>query len=284
MLETSGSWVTWLPVAAGVYLLFEIWRGWRRGVVRHGVSLFALLSAGGIGWVFAWMTGWFADRVIPLPLPGGRLVFGLAAGLAFYVAVVTLSSLLFKKTSQQSSGLVRLIYGAGGAVFGLIFGLTILWGGVSILRALGAVAQGKEAAAVQAGVGSRLADQKLAGLKDTLGQGAAGRVLDKVDVVPPNIYSLITKLVQVSRSPEASMRFFEYHDTQRLLMQPKIAALLTDPSVAGSAAEGNYLALLTNPKLSEVVSDPEVQKSFTSFELEKALDYALQSPPISPVP
>ncbi len=284
MLETSGSWATWLPVAAGVYLLFEIWRGWRRGVVRHGVSVFALLTAGGIGWIFAWMTGGIADRLIPLPVPAGRGIVGLVAGLAFYVAVVTLSSLLFKKTSQQSSGLVRLIYGAGGAVFGLIFGLMILWGGVSIFRALGAVAQGEEVAAVQSGGNAAPVDQKLVALKHSLEQGATGRVVRKVDIVPPNIYGLITKIVQVSRTPGAPLRFFEYPPTQQLLLQPKIAALLTNESVAGAAAEGNYLGLLTNPKLSAVFSDPEVQQSFTGFELEKALDYALQSPPTSPTP
>jgi len=275
---------SWLWIAAGFYLLFEIWRGWRRGIVRHGVSVFALLTAGGIGWIFAWMTGGIADRLIPLPVPAGRVVIGLAAGLAFYIAVVTLSSLLFKKTSQQSSGLVRLIYGAGGAVFGLIFGLTILWGGVSIMRALGAVAQGEEVAAVQSGAPAAPVDHKLVALKDSLEQGATGRVVEKVDIVPTNIYGLITKLVQVSRSPDAALRFFEYPATQQLLMQPKIAALLVDETVAGPVSEGDYFSLLTNPKLSQVVSDPEVQQSFTSFELEKALDYALQSPPISPAP
>ncbi|MFM7376045.1 MAG: hypothetical protein ACKO39_12970, partial [Chthoniobacterales bacterium] len=67
---------SWLWLAAGLYLLFEIWRGWRRGVVRHGVSVFALLTAGGIGWIFAWMTGAISDRIVPLPPPGGRFVFG----------------------------------------------------------------------------------------------------------------------------------------------------------------------------------------------------------------
>lgn len=279
MTDFSGLWL-----AAGLYLLFEIWRGWRRGVVRHGVSVIALLTAGGIGWIFAWMTGGIADRLILLPVPGGRVIVGVTAGLAFYLAVVTLSSLLFKKTSQQSSGLVRLFYGAGGAVFGLIFGLTILWGGVSIMRALGAVAQGEEVAAAQSGGRAEPVDQKFVALKDSLEQGATGRVIEKVDIVPPNIYGLITKIVQVSRTPGAAVRFFEYPATQQLLMQPKIAALLTDESVAGAATEGNYLGLLTNPKISEVVSDPEVQESFTGFELEKALDYALQSPPTSPIP
>lgn len=267
---------SWLWLAAGLYLLFEIWRGWRRGVVRHGVSVFALLTAGGIGWVFAWMTGFIADRVIPLPPPAGRAVFGLAAGLAFYIAAVVLSSLLFKKTSQQSAGVVRLVYGLGGAFFGLIFGLLMLWGGVTIFRTLDAVAEGQKAVALQTfDVGA--ADQPS-------GQGAAGGLLEKVDILPTSFYGTLTKLVQVSGSPESAERLLSYPPLQELLAQPKIAAIFTDPAVAKAAAEGSYLGLLSSPQLAAAASDPAVQKSFSEFDWQKALDYALEdktSPPAS---
>jgi hypothetical protein len=109
-------------------------------------------------------------------------------------------------------------------------------------------------------------------------------LVEKVDIVPANIYGLITKIMRVTQSPEATARFFAYPETQRLLTQPKILELFTDPAVAGAASEGNYLSLLTSPKLAEVASDPEVQKFFTGFDLEKALDYALQESAPSPVP
>ena len=266
---------SWLWLAAGLYLLFEIARGWRRGVVRHGVSVMALVAAGGIGWVFAWMTGMVSDRVIPFPYPVGRLVFGLAAGIAFYAAAVALSSLLFKKTSQQSAGLVRLFYGAGGALFGLIFGLLILWGGLSIFRTLGAVAEARQTAP---------GDAQLVAIKESLEEGATGSLVDRVDIVPANIYGLITKLIRVTQSPEATARFFAYPSTQRLLTQPKIMELFSDPTVAGAATEGNYLSLLSSPKIAEIASDAGVQESFKTFELEKALDYALQESAPSPVP
>lgn len=274
---------SWLWIAAGLYLLFEIWRGWRRGVVRHGISVTALLAAGGIGWVFAWMTGFLADRIIPLPVPAGRFLFGFAAALAFYIAAVLLSSLLFKKTSQQRSGLVRLVYGLGGAFFGLVFGLVILWGGLSILRAFGAMAEGRQAAAVRSGHGVTAADGGLASVRGALEQGTTGRLVDKVDIVPANTYGVIAKVVQLSSSPEATARFIAYPGTQRLLMHPKFMELFNDPSFARSASEGDYLAVLANPKLAEIVRDPGVQQAFTSFELEKALDYALKPPTTSSV-
>ncbi len=266
---------SWLWFAAGLYLLFEIWRGWRRGVMRHGMSVVALLIAGGVGWIFAWMTGFASDRIIPLPYPGGRLIFGLIAALAFYFAAVALSSMLFKKTSQQPPGMVRLFYGAGGGFFGLIFGLLILWGGISIFRTMGAVAEARQSA---------LGDEQFVAIKESLEEGSTGGLIDKVDIVPPNIYGLITKIMRVTHSPVATARFFAYPQTQQLLTQPKIMELFNDPSVSGAASEGNYLSLLTSPKLAEVASDPEVQQFFTGFDLEKALDYALQESAPSPVP
>ncbi len=266
---------SWLWLAAGLYLLFEIWRGWRRGVMRHGMSVLALIVAGGVGWIFAWMTGFASDRVIPLPYPGGRLIFGLIAALAFYFAAVALSSLLFKKTAQQPAGIVRLFYGAGGGLFGLIFGLLILWGGISIFRTMGAVAEARQSA---------VGDEQLVAIKETLEAGTTGSLVEQVDIVPSNIYALITKLLRVTQSPEATARFFAFPQTQQFLTQPKIMELFTDPAVAAAASEGNYFSLMTSPKLAEIASDPEVQESFTGFELEKALDYALQESAPSPVP
>ena len=179
--------------------------------MRHGMSVIALILAGGVGWIFAWMTGFASDRIIPLPYPGGRLIFGLVAGLAFYFAAVALSSLLFKKTAQQPAGIVRLFYGAGGGLFGLIFGVLILWGGISIFRTLGAVAEARQAAP---------GDAQLVAVKESLEEGATGGLVDKVDIVPASIYRLITKLMRVTQSPEATARFFAYPRTQQLLTRP----------------------------------------------------------------
>jgi hypothetical protein len=272
----------WLWLAAGLYLLFEIWRGWRRGVVRHGVSVLALISAGGVGWIFAWMTGYMADRMIPFPYPVGRMIFGLAAAVAFYAAAAVLSSLLFKKTSQQRSGLVRLIFGVGGGVFGLIFGLLMLWGGISLVRMVGAVAEAEQTSPSRGAVASAL-DPSLIAAKEALESGQAGTWVDRVDMLPSNLYPLITKVVQVTQSPEAVARFLFYPGTQQLLSSTKLGELFTDPQMAEAAANGNVFALLSQPKLQEVAADPAVREALANFDLEKALDYALQETPPSPV-
>lgn len=273
----------WLWIAAGAYLLFEIWRGWRRGIVRHGVSVFALLTAGGVGWIFAWMTGAVADATIPLPPPAGRVIVGFASGLAFYVAAIVLSSLLFKKTCQQSAGPVRLIYGVGGAFFGLVFGLLILWGGITIFRTLGAMAEGRREIAAEGGPPVPVFDGSFVAVKESLERGASGGLVMKVDILPAGFYAALTKLIQVARSPEAAARLLNYRPLQELLSQPKIAAILTDPAVAKAAGEGNYFALFSSPELAAAAADPEVQASFADFDWQKALDYALQESAPSPV-
>jgi hypothetical protein len=272
MIQPSLLWL-----AAALYLLFEIWRGWRRGVMRHGMSVLALIVAGGVGWIFAWMTGFASDRIIPLPYPAGRLIFGLIAALAFYFAAVALSSMLFKRTAQQPAGIVRLFYGAGGGLFGLIFGLLILWGGISIFRTMGAVAEARQSAP---------GDEQLVAIKESLEEGATGSLVDKVDIVPSNTYGLITKLLRITQSPEAGARLYTYRPLQELLTQPKVAAIFADPAVVKAAGEGNYFALLSSWQLPAAASDPEVQKSFEEFDWQKALDYALQesAPSLAPTP
>lgn len=275
---------SWLWIAAGIYLLFEIWRGWRRGIARHGVSVIALLTSGGVGWIFAWMTGFVSDRVVPLPPPAGRVLFGVAAGLAFYISAVVLASLLLKKTSQQKSGVVRLVYGAGGAFFGLIFGLLILWGGVTMFRVLGVVAETGTELAAQIGGGASAVDHGLIAAKSSLEQGVTGELAGKVDVLPADFYGTLNKLMKVVGSPDVAARLLSYPPLQKLLAQPKLAAIFADPAVARAASDGNYVALLASPQLMEAASDPEVQKSFAGFDWQKALDYALQEKSTSPAP
>lgn len=272
-MEAMGGTSVWpwlLPLLAVLYLLFEICRGWRRGVVRHGVSVIALLIAGGVGWVFAWMTGPISDHIVPWTPPAGRMIFGFAAALAFYLAAVVLSSVLFKKTSQQSSGLVRLIYGAGGAFFGLIFGLVVLWGAVTLFRATEALVAGMIPGAPAQAVSA--------------GDGVTARLMDRVDIVPSDTYVLLSKFMQVTRSPAAMERFLAYPGTQELMANSKLGELFTDPGVTEAAGSGNIFLMLSNAKVLEIASDPGVHEAASKFDLEKALDYALQTPPTSPSP
>ena len=58
--------------------------------------------------------------------------------------------------------------------------------------------------------------------------------------------------------------------------------LQKDPEIARQVVRGNYMGLLGNPKILAAVNDPNLEALVKSFELEKALDYALAAPPPPP--
>ncbi len=279
-----------LWVLAALYILFEVWRGWRRGLVRHAISLAALLGAGIVGYGAAWLLAPLANAVLPFARPVNLAVTGLCAGLLIYAVAAVLSNVLFKRTAQQGSFVLRMIYGFGGALCGLCFALVVLWGGITLVRFAGAVAEGhRPAPDASADVVAPLdplapVAPGLAAAKDALEEGAAGKVVRKVDLLPTDVYRLVTKITRMSGSPEAMNRFLTWEGTQELLSTPKLTALLQDPSVARAAQERDYLGLLTNPRVIEVLNDPDLRRQAAAFDLEKALDYALASPPTSPIP
>ena len=66
---------------------------------------------------------------------------GAILALIVYSVVNTIGTILFKRTGQQGSGLVRLVYGVSGAALGIFFGLFFIWLLVTGIRSVGAVAE-----------------------------------------------------------------------------------------------------------------------------------------------
>ena len=125
---------------AVVLILFEVVRGWRLGLLRQLIRLVALVAA----YTAAFFGG---SLLVPLARPLFKmpdLVLSALGGAALaFIAYGTLSGIgavLFKRTSEQDSRIVQLIYGISGAIVGLFFGLFALWLIVVSVRAVGAVA------------------------------------------------------------------------------------------------------------------------------------------------
>ena len=140
MTTGSALWQTIFLSFALVLILFEVARGWRLGVIRQGVRLVALVAA----YAAAIIGG---RLLLPILRPFLRvpdffmsLVAGAVLGLLVYAAINFLGAILFKRTSQQSAGLVRVFYGVCGAVLGIFFGLFSVWLVVVAIRSLGAIA------------------------------------------------------------------------------------------------------------------------------------------------
>ncbi|MEI8294325.1 MAG: CvpA family protein [bacterium] len=276
----SPFWQNVLLYSAAVFLLWEIYAGWRRGLIRGGLHFGAFVVSGLLGM----LVGQSVAAVVGIVLPGVAFLAALATGAI--VALLTLGiclflgAVLFKRTSQQPPGLVRWVFGAGGAIFGLLTGLFILWGCLSIIRTSGAMAK--------SGMASPKAEETfpaahtLAVLKDSLEMGPLGEMVESIDILPSQAYDNFTRIGQLAKNQDAMMRFLDYPGVQAIVAHPRVQALLQDPVAVQSAENQNVLALIQSRSVLNAVTDPSLQKLVMSLDLEKALDYAMptkQNPP-----
>jgi hypothetical protein len=219
-------------------------------------------------------------------LPGYGFLAGAFAGSVVTLVVLGLAlflgAVLFKRTGQQPSGMLRLFYGLGGSLFGLLTGLVILWGGITIIRTSGAVAEATMGVRSLSEIPAPV--REIVRLKDSLELGPAGRTVVAVDVAPPEIYEVIGRVGKLASDQAAMARFLDYPGVQEILQHPRMAALLQDPAVIRDARERNFLGLMGSRALLDAVNDPSLQKKLGGLDLRKALDYAFPNTQASPSP
>jgi hypothetical protein len=290
-------WPSILFGAAALIVLVQAWRGWRAGAVRQLVSLAAL--------ALAYAAAIFGrDLVVPmlrpLGLPDRQLSFigGMLLATVIYGGIMIVAAIVFKKTSQQDVGLVRVSYGFFGALIGAAKGLVIVWLIFVVLRLLGLVAEMRVEMAkhpLPARVRDRVARDAevdvpgagvhaLAEMKSALDESAVGGLLDRLDPFPNSLHRILPKIVRVLSDERAARRFQEYPGMNALVKQPKIAELQRDPEISKAIAEQKYLTLFRNERVQEALTDPGFTATLRKFEFEKALDYALATPERTPGP
>ena len=269
-------------IGAGLYLLWEAWRGWRRGVVRSAIYFIAFVLSGFVGFA----VGQGVYTLMEKTLPGTAFVTALATGAAATIIIlllcVLLGALLFKRTAQQSSAFVRLFFGAGGSLFGLLTGLAILWGGISLVRVAGTMAESAIVAHPGAEAPSLLLNA--ATLKESIELGPAGKIVESVDAMPPEAYRMITQITKLTNDQAAMMRLLDYPGVQEIIQNPRVVRLLQDPATLRSSQNRNISDLIMNKAVIEAANDPELAKLLKKFDLQKALDYAVPSAEASPTP
>jgi hypothetical protein len=126
--------------------------------------------------------------------------------------------------------------------------------------------------------------KSLIALKDSLELGPAGKIAESVDVVPPGIYEMVTRIGKLTSDPQAMMRFLDYPGIQEVLQNPNVAALMNDPDIVRAAQNRDFIRLMGSPELLKAVNDPALQKKLAGVDLQKALDYAFPPPQASPSP
>jgi hypothetical protein len=286
MTVSSGSpfWQAALLFFAVVFLLFEAWRGWRAGMVRTLISLLALVLSGFLavaaGQVAA---GMFGGMDSPAGL-GAALVIGGGLGLFVFFLIWVFGALLFKRTAQQGSGIFRLFWGGGGAILGLLTGLFLLWGGITLIRTMGALAEGRAETSARKSQPAPPVAKGLVTLKESLELGPAGEFVQSIDVLPSEVYEIIVQIARVTSDQEAMLRFIEYPGIQELMNNQKIADLLADPGILAAAEKRNFLALMSHKALREAVEDPVLAAQLKTIDLREALKQAVAKPGPRPAP
>src|SRR5438552_9901569 len=110
-----------------ILILFEVVRGWRLGLMRQITRLIALGAAYGAALLGGSLCVPLARSFFKMPDPILSILCGAILALAAYALVSGIGAILFKRTSQQESGLVYFIYGFAGAILGLFFCVFFFW-------------------------------------------------------------------------------------------------------------------------------------------------------------
>ena len=268
-------------VGSGLLVLVQSIRGWRLGVGRQLVNLLALTMAYGV----AILSGRMLTPLLhPLGYPDllVSVIVGSFFGAAVYHVLKEAGTPLVRRTSGQNLGLLRLGCGAGGSALGFVGALVTVWLSVLAIRCLGTVAEAevnlaKTPEAQRAGVRASPMALELARFKQSLDSGPAGAMLNGTDPVPDRFYLILNKIAQVISSVDSMQRFVTFPGTRVLSQNPRIVALQRDPQIAQQVMRRDFMGLLGNPKVVAAVNDPGLEALVRSFELEKALDYALAS-------
>ncbi len=294
--STAGSpvWQTVFISFSIVLILFEMIRGWRLGIMRQLVRVVAVAA----GYAAAYFGG---DMLVPLLRSFAKMPDIIISGLGGAILAVTaygiiasLGTILFKRTSQQSSRLVRLVYGLSGALVGICFGAFFIWLVLIGIRSLGSIAdaqvRSRPISRNPSGLSarSRLPDEAqpqpafdadslmtlLARLKNSVELGAVGEVVKRTDVLPSGAYETLGEVSTILANPETARKFLSFPGARELSENPKIVALRNDPEIAGMIAEGRLFELIRDPRIVDAFNDPTLTEHIKRFDLKKALEYA----------
>jgi len=276
-----------------ILIVFEVLRGWRRGLPRQVARLGALMAA----YFAAFFGGKFLAPLLGMFFKMPDVLLSIFAGAFFalivYAIISGIGSALFRRTNQHDSTIVRLLYGSTGALLGVFFGLFLVWMIVVAVRSIGSVAdaqvreQASDSSVLHAVdvrrrfLGEANEDRaplttSLARLKNSLEMGMIGNAVKKVDVVPQTIYDLIEKIGAVAANPQNAERFLSFPGARELSEHPKIIALRNDQEISQMLAQGRLLELIQDPRIIDAANDTDLRGRLKKFDLNAALTYATQ--------
>jgi hypothetical protein len=274
-IQGSHQWQTVVLVVAAVWLLVGAVKGWGKGLMRQLVGIVALFAAGYLVLCYSGLVGEFLQAYLPalLLLPAAAVIIWVFS----FNLIVFIGRLLFKRTKDCQSTSLRLIYGVGGGVIGLGYGLLFVWCILIALKVVGQLAENQVEMQQVKNERPGAFVLNLAKLKNSVELGSGRAVLDSIDPLPRRFYRDLDEYSRVIEDPEAIQKLLEYPGFRRVLDSPRVLELERDPQIAADMKKGNVLGVLTNRKVIALLNDPEIRSAFTQRDLEAALNYALTS-------
>jgi Colicin V production protein len=278
-----------------VVLLLEIVHGWRLGLVRQLVRVIAIVVAYSCAFFAARATIPLMHSFFTLPDPILAVLGGAILAAILFAAINLVGAFLFKKTAQQESRFVRLIWGSTGALLGILLGLFTIWLGFAGVRMVGSVAEARlrtqnlpASSTAQPNRPAQIQSESavspppnplmamLAEMKRSLESGRVGETVRTIDPLPPALYRVLEKAGEMASSVQSAERFLSFPGAREISEHPKVVALRNDPRVLELIANGHLFELMKNQRMIEAMNDPALQARVKKFELERALDYALK--------
>jgi Colicin V production protein len=274
-IQGSHQWQTAVFLIAGACILVSIARGWGKGLMRQLAGIVAFVAAGFLVLNYTGQMGEFLRPHIPalFLIPVGAVLIWILS----FNSIVLIGHLLFKRTRECESPLLRVIYGVGGGIIGLCYGLLFVWCVFVGLKVVGRIAVNQVEIQRVKNESSGAFILNLAKLRNSMELGYGRALLDLIDPFPRSFYREIDEYSRVIEDPEAIRKLLDYPGFRRIWENPQIRELERDPEIVADMQRGDMVGVFTNRKVIALFNDPQIQWALTQGDLEAALNYALTS-------
>jgi hypothetical protein len=276
-IEPSAQWQTAVFLFAGGCILVNAVRGWEQGLMRQATGILAFFAAGFLVWQYTGRMEAFLRPHLPtwILIPVSAVVIWVVS----FNSIALVGRLLFKRTRDCESSLVRLTSGLGGAAIGLGYGLLFVFCVLIAMRIVGRIAENQVEIQQSKNENSGVLILSLAKLKNSVELGFGRRMLDWVDPLPRNFYRVLDQSSWILADPETIRKVLEFPGFTRLWKSSQILQIERDPEIAEEVQRGDILGVVTNQKIVALLEDPQMRNVFSSANLDAALDYASTSRP-----
>jgi Colicin V production protein len=204
-IEASPQWQTALFLLAGGYILWSAIRGWRQGLMRQVMGIFALFAA---GFLVLQFTGRLED-LLRSHVPSLVLmpVSAVLIWIVSFNSIVLIGQLLFSPTRDCESSLSQLVSGFGGAAIGAGCSLLLVFCALTGVKIVGRIAE------------NQVEIQQLRNENS-------------------GVFWVNPQIIEMERDPEI-VSDLQRGDILAVFTNRKVAALLNDPELRRIFAQGD---------------------------------------------